>query len=165
MGLICAKSNRRIEFHAIHLPLATTEKGLSMAQFRAAATGPPDRSACCIIPPPLSVCILRRSLYLAVISKEILHRLRRSPRFCEIRHQTECSFYQQSDCIWLRLAPLGDTGPTAAVRVRSGRYGAGEGALHERWQQSGRTGKRHRPSPRPTGTAKPLLRPRAWRSA
>ena len=50
------QSNRRIELHAVHLPpLVATDKGPWLAQFCAAATGPPGRSAWSIIPPPLTV--------------------------------------------------------------------------------------------------------------
>ena len=50
------KPNRRIELHAVHPPpLVSTDKGLSVAHFCAAATGPPGRSAWVIIPPPLTL--------------------------------------------------------------------------------------------------------------
>ena len=49
------QSNHCIELHALYLlPLATTDKGLSMAQFCAVATRPPGRLTWCIIPSPLT---------------------------------------------------------------------------------------------------------------
>ena len=53
-----SQTNRRIELHAVHpSPLVATDKGPSVAQFCAAATGPPDRSAWGIIPPPLTLFV------------------------------------------------------------------------------------------------------------
>ena len=70
-GLVMAQSlldnrqtNRRIELHAVHpSPLVATDKGPSVAQFCAAATGPPDRSAWGIIPPPLTERISEENRY------------------------------------------------------------------------------------------------------
>ena len=67
-GLVMAQSlvdnsqtNRRIELHAVHpSPLVATDKGPSVAQFCAAATGPPGRSAWGIIPPPLTHDLVRK---------------------------------------------------------------------------------------------------------
>ena len=56
-----SQTNRRIELHAVHpSPLVATDKGPSVAQFCAAATRPPGRSAWCIIPPPLTLGRSRR---------------------------------------------------------------------------------------------------------
>ena len=104
-------ARRRIELHAGHPPpLATTDKGLAMAQFCAATTGPPGRLTRSIIPPPLTDRIFEEILYRVEIYQSFPVIAVRIPAYSKSVIKANATFFKfrtVPECLRRRLAICG----------------------------------------------------------